>query len=78
MYKLVFSGHLLLLLFMLPGMIKTFVFVLELVLVSLFSLNALFDFWMYFKYTMAPTTLVMTRRQQILLGMQNAGRCYKL
>ncbi|XP_062457332.1 transmembrane protein 209-like [Rhea pennata] len=46
---------------------------IELALVSLFSLNALFDFWMYFKYTMAPTTLVMTRRQQILLGMQNAA-----
>ncbi|XP_025947020.1 transmembrane protein 209 isoform X3 [Apteryx rowi] len=46
---------------------------IELALASLFSLNALFDFWMYFKYTMAPTTLVMTRRQQILLGMQNAA-----
>ncbi|XP_064360068.1 transmembrane protein 209-like isoform X3 [Dromaius novaehollandiae] len=46
---------------------------IELAFASLFSLNALFDFWMYFKYTMAPTTLVMTRRQQILLGMQNAA-----
>ncbi|XP_025900108.1 transmembrane protein 209 isoform X2 [Nothoprocta perdicaria] len=46
---------------------------IELALASLFTLNALFDFWLYFKYTMAPTTLVMTRRQQILLGMQNAA-----
>uniref|UniRef100_A0A8C0I8R2 Transmembrane protein 209 n=1 Tax=Bubo bubo TaxID=30461 RepID=A0A8C0I8R2_BUBBB len=46
---------------------------IELALASLFSLNALFDFWMYFKYTVAPTSLVMSPRQQTLLGLQNAA-----
>ncbi|XP_070610595.1 transmembrane protein 209 isoform X4 [Erythrolamprus reginae] len=45
----------------------------ELGLASLFSLNALFDFWRYFKYTMAPTSLVMSPGQQTLLGLQNAA-----
>ncbi|XP_074682034.1 transmembrane protein 209-like [Strix aluco] len=46
---------------------------IELALASLFSLNALFDFWMYFKYTVAPTSLGMSPRQQTLLGLQNAA-----
>ncbi|NXP05926.1 TM209 protein, partial [Thinocorus orbignyianus] len=46
---------------------------IELALASLFSLNALFDFWMYFKYTVAPTSLVMSPGQQTLLGLQNAA-----
>uniref|UniRef100_A0A8C0IHB6 Transmembrane protein 209 n=1 Tax=Bubo bubo TaxID=30461 RepID=A0A8C0IHB6_BUBBB len=46
---------------------------IEPALASLFSLNALFDFWMYFKYTVAPTSLVMSPRQQTLLGLQNAA-----
>ncbi|XP_034984325.2 transmembrane protein 209 isoform X2 [Zootoca vivipara] len=45
----------------------------ELAFASLFSLNALFDFWRYFKYTMAPTSLVMSPGQQTLLGLQNAA-----
>ncbi|XP_067391037.1 transmembrane protein 209 isoform X2 [Emydura macquarii macquarii] len=45
---------------------------IELALASLFSLNALFDFWRYFKYTVAPTSLVMSPGQQTLLGLQNA------
>ncbi|KAM3832690.1 transmembrane protein 209 isoform 2-T2 [Vipera latastei] len=46
---------------------------IELGFASLFSLNALFDFWRYFKYTMAPTSLVMSPGQQTLLGLQNAA-----
>ncbi|KAM6095563.1 transmembrane protein 209-like isoform 1-T4 [Chlamydotis macqueenii] len=46
---------------------------LEFALVCLFSLNALFDFWRYFVYTVAPTSLVMTPRQRTLLGLQNAA-----
>ncbi|XP_019399357.1 PREDICTED: transmembrane protein 209 [Crocodylus porosus] len=46
---------------------------IELALASLFSLNALFDFWRYFKYTVAPTNLVMSPGQQTLLGLQNAS-----
>ncbi|NWX39456.1 TM209 protein, partial [Steatornis caripensis] len=46
---------------------------IELAFASLFSLNALFDFWRYFKYTVAPTSLVMSPGQQTLLGLQNAG-----
>ncbi|KFQ75377.1 Transmembrane protein 209, partial [Phoenicopterus ruber ruber] len=46
---------------------------IELGLASLFSLNALFDFWRYFKYTVAPTSLVMSPGQQTLLGLQNAA-----
>ncbi|KFO10241.1 Transmembrane protein 209, partial [Balearica regulorum gibbericeps] len=44
---------------------------IELALACLFSLNALFDFWRYFKYTVAPTSLVMSPGQQTLLGLQN-------
>lgn len=58
-------------------MIETSVFILELAFASLFSLNALFDFWRYFKYTVAPTSLVMSPGQQTLLGLQNTGGCYK-
>ncbi|KAM9277392.1 transmembrane protein 209-like [Cariama cristata] len=46
---------------------------IKLALVSLFSLNALFDFWRYFKYTVAPTSLVMSPRQQTLLGLRNVA-----
>ncbi|KFP97998.1 Transmembrane protein 209, partial [Haliaeetus albicilla] len=46
---------------------------IELALASLFSLNALFDFWRYFKYTVAPMSLVMSPGQQTLLGLQNAA-----
>ncbi|NXI37924.1 TM209 protein, partial [Galbula dea] len=46
---------------------------IELALAVVFSLNALFDFWMYFKYTVAPTSLVMSPGQQTLLGLQNAA-----
>ncbi|KFV99718.1 Transmembrane protein 209, partial [Fulmarus glacialis] len=46
---------------------------IELAFASLFSLNALFDFWRYFKYTVAPTSLVMSPVQQTLLGLQNAA-----
>ncbi|XP_004082947.1 transmembrane protein 209 [Oryzias latipes] len=44
---------------------------IELVLASLFSLNALFDFWKYFKYTMAPSTIAVTPEQHRLLGLRN-------
>ncbi|NXF40822.1 TM209 protein, partial [Nyctibius bracteatus] len=46
---------------------------IELALASLFSLNALFDFWRYFKYTVAPTSLVVSPGQQTLLGLRNAA-----
>uniref|UniRef100_A0A669EGC0 Transmembrane protein 209 n=1 Tax=Oreochromis niloticus TaxID=8128 RepID=A0A669EGC0_ORENI len=39
---------------------------IELVLASLFSLNALYDFWKYFKYTMAPSTIAVTCVQFLL------------
>ncbi|XP_074777667.1 transmembrane protein 209-like [Athene noctua] len=42
-------------------------------LASLFILNAAFDFWVYFKYAVAPTSLVASPRQQTLLGLQNAA-----
>uniref|UniRef100_A0A8I5ZMG9 Transmembrane protein 209 n=1 Tax=Rattus norvegicus TaxID=10116 RepID=A0A8I5ZMG9_RAT len=45
---------------------------IELALASLFSLNALFDFWRYFKYTVAPTSLVVSPGQQTLLGLKPA------
>nr|XP_016853879.1 PREDICTED: transmembrane protein 209 [Anolis carolinensis] len=45
---------------------------IELAFASLFSLNALFDFWRYFKYTVAPTSLVISPGQQTLLGLRNA------
>uniref|UniRef100_A0AAX7TXK3 Transmembrane protein 209 n=1 Tax=Astatotilapia calliptera TaxID=8154 RepID=A0AAX7TXK3_ASTCA len=44
---------------------------IELVLASLFSLNALFDFWKYFKYTMAPSTIAVSPEQHHLLGLRN-------
>ncbi|XP_074746208.1 transmembrane protein 209-like [Strix uralensis] len=46
---------------------------IERALASLFSLNALFDFWVDFKYTVAPTSLVVSPCQQTLLGLQNAA-----
>ncbi|XP_006633485.1 transmembrane protein 209 [Lepisosteus oculatus] len=46
---------------------------IELVLASLFSLNALFDFWRYFKYTVAPSTITVTPEQHRLLGLRNSG-----
>ncbi|XP_060886209.1 transmembrane protein 209 [Labrus mixtus] len=45
---------------------------IELVLASLFSLNALFDFWKYFKYTMAPSTIAVSPEQHRLLGLRNS------
>ncbi|XP_052029338.1 transmembrane protein 209 isoform X2 [Apodemus sylvaticus] len=45
---------------------------IELALASIFSLNALFDFWRYFKYTVAPTSLVVSPGQQALLGLKPA------
>nr|XP_042128915.1 transmembrane protein 209 isoform X6 [Peromyscus maniculatus bairdii] len=45
---------------------------IELALASLFSLNALFDFWRYFKYTVAPTSLVVSPGQQALVGLKTA------
>ncbi|XP_014840524.1 PREDICTED: transmembrane protein 209 isoform X1 [Poecilia mexicana] len=46
---------------------------IELVLASLFSLNALFDFWKYFKYTMSPSTIAVTPQQHHLLGLRNTN-----
>ncbi|KAJ8416397.1 hypothetical protein AAFF_G00356850 [Aldrovandia affinis] len=46
---------------------------IELVLACVFSLNALFDFWKYFKYTMAPSSIALTPEQHRLLGLQNSG-----
>lgn len=48
-------------------------FVTELVLATMFSLNAVFDFWKYFKYTMAPSTIALTPEQHRLLGLRNTG-----
>uniref|UniRef100_A0A3Q3VW33 Transmembrane protein 209 n=1 Tax=Mola mola TaxID=94237 RepID=A0A3Q3VW33_MOLML len=48
-------------------------FINELVLASLFSLNALFDFWKYFKYTMAPSTIAVSPQQHRLLGLRNTS-----
>ena len=45
----------------------------ELVLASLFSLNALFDFWKYFKYTMTPSTIAVSPEQHLLLGLRNTS-----
>lgn len=47
----------------------------ELVLASLFSLNALFDFWKYFKYTMAPSTIAVSPDQHRLLGLGTTSEC---
>ncbi|XP_038609063.1 transmembrane protein 209 [Tachyglossus aculeatus] len=46
---------------------------IELVFAVLFSLNALFDFWKYFKYTVAQTSLVMSPGQQMLLGLKTGA-----
>ncbi|XP_041934397.1 transmembrane protein 209 [Alosa sapidissima] len=46
---------------------------IELALAALFSLNALFDFWKYFKYTMAPSSIVVSPEQHRLLGLGNSG-----
>ncbi|CAB1333734.1 unnamed protein product [Coregonus sp. 'balchen'] len=46
---------------------------IELAFASVFSLNALFDFWKYFKYTMAPSTIAVTPDQHRLLGLRNSG-----
>uniref|UniRef100_A0A673YD18 Transmembrane protein 209 n=1 Tax=Salmo trutta TaxID=8032 RepID=A0A673YD18_SALTR len=46
---------------------------IELAFASVFSLNALFDFWKYFKYTMAPSTIAVTPEQHRLLGFRNSG-----
>lgn len=46
---------------------------IELALASLFSLNALFDFWKYFKYTMAPATIAVSPEQHRLLGLTGSG-----
>lgn len=45
---------------------------IELALALLFSLNALVDFWRYFKYTMTSPNLTLSPSQQRLLGVQNA------
>lgn len=45
---------------------------IELALASLFSLNAVFDFWKYFKYTMAPATVALSPEQHRLLGFRNS------
>uniref|UniRef100_A0A673YCZ8 Transmembrane protein 209 n=1 Tax=Salmo trutta TaxID=8032 RepID=A0A673YCZ8_SALTR len=45
---------------------------IELAFASVFSLNALFDFWKYFKYTMAPSTIAVTPEQHRLLGFRNS------
>lgn len=46
---------------------------LELALASLFSMNALFDFWRYFRYTMAPASVAVTPEQHRLLGLRKSG-----
>ncbi|XP_072310907.1 transmembrane protein 209 [Eucyclogobius newberryi] len=46
---------------------------MELALASLFSLNALFDFWKYFKYTMAPASIAVSPDQHRLLGLTRTG-----
>ncbi|XP_067861301.1 transmembrane protein 209-like [Heptranchias perlo] len=46
---------------------------IELGLVTLFCLNALFDFWRYFRSAVVPASLVMSPQQQTLLGMRNSA-----
>uniref|UniRef100_A0A4W5L9Z6 Transmembrane protein 209 n=1 Tax=Hucho hucho TaxID=62062 RepID=A0A4W5L9Z6_9TELE len=46
---------------------------IELAFASVFSLNALFDFWKYFKYTMAPFNIAVTPEQHRLLGLRHSG-----
>ncbi|KAG7268776.1 hypothetical protein CRUP_034260 [Coryphaenoides rupestris] len=36
-------------------------------------LNALFDFWKYFKYTMVPSTIAVSPEQHRLLGLSKSG-----
>ncbi|KAG2459849.1 TM209 protein, partial [Polypterus senegalus] len=45
----------------------------ELILGLLFLLNAVFDLWRYFKYTFAPSSLVVSSEQHKLLGLKNSG-----
>ncbi|XP_034019024.1 transmembrane protein 209 [Thalassophryne amazonica] len=47
---------------------------IELVLASLFSLSGLFEFWKYFKYTMAPSTIAVTPQQRVLLGLRHTEK----
>ncbi|KAM8794011.1 transmembrane protein 209-like [Eudromia elegans] len=46
---------------------------IDVALASLLTLNAAVDFWFYFKNMLAPANLIMTLRQWMLLGMQNAA-----
>ncbi|MGH0162659.1 UNVERIFIED_CONTAM: hypothetical protein FKN15_046271 [Acipenser sinensis] len=46
---------------------------IELALASLFSLNALFDFWRYFRYTVTPSSFVVSPEQHRLLGLRHSG-----
>ncbi|MBN3280540.1 TM209 protein, partial [Polyodon spathula] len=46
---------------------------IEFALAALFSLNALFDFWRYFKYTVTPSSLVVSPEQHRLLGLRHSG-----
>ncbi|KAJ3612499.1 hypothetical protein NHX12_020774 [Muraenolepis orangiensis] len=46
---------------------------IEFALASLFSLNALFDFWKYFKYTMVPSTIAVSPQQHRLLGLSKTA-----
>uniref|UniRef100_A0A8C5HWL9 Transmembrane protein 209 n=1 Tax=Gouania willdenowi TaxID=441366 RepID=A0A8C5HWL9_GOUWI len=46
---------------------------IELAFASLFSLNALFDFWKYFKYTMAPSTISLTHEQHQVVGLRKTS-----
>ncbi|XP_039616914.1 transmembrane protein 209 isoform X2 [Polypterus senegalus] len=46
---------------------------IELILGLLFLLNAVFDLWRYFKYTFAPSSLVVSSEQHKLLGLKNSG-----
>lgn len=48
----------------------------ELVLACLFSLNALCDFWKYFKYTMSPATIALTPNQHRLVGLRNTSKAF--
>ncbi|XP_077120547.1 transmembrane protein 209 isoform X2 [Ranitomeya variabilis] len=45
---------------------------IELAFALLFSLNALVDFWRYFKYTMTSPNLSLSPSQQKLLGVQHS------
>ncbi|XP_047660241.1 transmembrane protein 209-like [Tachysurus fulvidraco] len=46
---------------------------IELAMASLFSLRAVFNFWKYFKYTMAPSTITLSPEQHRLLDLRNSG-----